>query len=112
MHLLYSNFSDYPVWFMSIIKEILQTPVITLKKPSLIFESSQEAANHNKETLRAHRNSLNKYLCSQQDTFISFVAEFGPPTLLGKLLCHHPKLAKIEQNTRAGIRLAGIPYLE
>jgi hypothetical protein len=89
--------TDYPDWFISTIKEILQSPVATPKKPSLIFKLSQEAANHNKTILQAHGNSLQEYIRSHKDTYISFSSEFWSPTVLQKLLRHHPNWPKLNK---------------
>lgn len=85
------------MWFTTTIQEILQTPVVTPGNPTLQFELSQEAAEHNKITLQNQGNSLHQYLRTQQGTFIYFGAEFRPAAILEKLFCHHPNWPRLKQ---------------
>ena len=71
-----TNILGYPDWFIPSLRFVLQQKVRTPCSPSLRFELSQQAAEHNKALLQQHGNNLQNYILTQKDTHIYFGAEF------------------------------------
>ena len=90
------------MWFIPTIKEILQVKIATPEQPTLRFELSHEATDHNKKVIQHYGNRLHQYLCSQQRMYISFGSEFRQPWALKKLLCHHPNWLKLKKILKEG----------
>jgi hypothetical protein len=79
-----------PDWFLKTLETILSTETPIPNTPTLKFELSLEAADHNMNLLQNHGNSIQNYIINNTGTFMSFGSEFRKPEVLEPLLLHHP----------------------
>jgi hypothetical protein len=92
---------DPPPWLLAEIKKIADTPVPTPTLPTLKFEVSDAAAQHNAQLLRDADYDFGALLLSQVGSTAGFGAEFRPVEQLRGLLGDHPgflELAKVLTN--------------
>lgn len=101
-----SHNSRNPTWFpqnlIEIIKRIIASPKIEMKKPSFIFEMNQEAAQHNWKILEESDLDLGKALENQRGTQLDPGSEFRPTEILEPLLENHPLWPRLNDQLKHG----------
>ena len=70
--------TDYPPWFMSTIKRILNAPIPAPSKSPILFKLSPEAATHNANLLADMNFSLKRLIQSFPSSEIGHGSEFRP----------------------------------
>jgi hypothetical protein len=85
-----NNFFEPPIWLLLSVAEVAAAPVPTPAAPTVQFEVSELARNHNTKLLQACNGNLQQFLKSQQGSTLDYGTEFRPVIQLSKVLGTHP----------------------
>jgi len=81
--------SETPSWFLPTIEKILKSKIDTPVHPPLVFSLSKEAATHNMNQLKMHKDSIQKFIEAYPGSCLSPGSEFRPDSILDQLFMHH-----------------------
>lgn len=87
---------DPPAWLMTNIRAVAGMAVPTPKPPIVMFQMTQEAAEHNTKILEEHSMDFDWFLRGQQETTLAYGSEFRPVEQLRLVLGNHPLFAELE----------------
>jgi hypothetical protein len=93
-----------PAWLMAIIQEVVvNTPVLTPRKPPIQFDTSPEALEANTALIASYDYDFEALLAECQDTTIGYNSEFRPASQLRKILGDHPNFEFFEEVAGEGM---------
>jgi hypothetical protein len=94
-----------PDWFLRELRRIADSPCPTPARPTIRFEVSQEAAQHNAQLLRQVDYDMTQFLGTQRGTTVDAGSEFRSVETLRPLLGGHPNFKELAQ-----VLSTGMPY--